>query len=60
MRVAGSRRRDHDEVGAPTRPSSEGLYCSRGFLSGVHGGRHKEAHGEMVHNDGRVDHVVIT
>jgi hypothetical protein len=57
QRVAGSRRRDHD-AGAPTRLSSEGLYCSRGFLS--RGPRAYEAHGEMVRNDGRVDHVDIT
>lgn len=53
---------DNDDAGAPTRPSSEGLYCSRGFLSrGPRGERSREVHGEMVRNDGRVlDHVDIT
>jgi len=52
--IVGSRRRDL------ARPSSERLYCPAASFSGVHGGPTREAHGEMVRNDGLVDHVDIT
>jgi len=38
----------------------KGFTVPAASLPGVHGGPAREAHGEMVRNDGRVDHVDIT
>jgi hypothetical protein len=38
----------------------KGFTVSAASFSGVHGGPTREARGEMVRNDGRVDHVDVT